>query len=67
MLKTPPMIVPTPSARRPLVSVASSNGRSVMSASARNMPVDSIMTTIITRHIVAMATMSKVGRPKWNG
>ena len=31
------------------------------------MPVDSIITTIITRHMVAIATRSKVGMPKWKG
>jgi hypothetical protein len=38
-----------------------------MSESARNMPVDSIMTTIITSDIVRIITMSKVGMPKANG
>ncbi len=31
------------------------------------MPVDSIMTTIITRVMVRIITRSKVGMPKWKG
>jgi hypothetical protein len=38
-----------------------------MSASARNMPVDSIITTIITSVMVRIITMSNVGMPKANG
>ena len=31
------------------------------------MPVDSIITTIMTRHMVRIASTSKVGQPNWNG
>ena len=31
------------------------------------MPVDSIITTIITRVMVTIRTGSKIGVPKWNG
>ncbi len=31
------------------------------------MPVDSIITTIITTHIVATGTRWNCGQPKWNG
>jgi hypothetical protein len=41
--------------------------RPVMSDSARNMPVDSIITTIITSVIVRIITGSKVGMPKAKG
>ena len=39
----------------------------VMSLSARNMPVDSIITTIITSVMVRIRIGSKIGMPKWNG
>ena len=42
-------------------------GLPVMSAKARNMPVDSIITTIITNVMVRIITPSKVGMPKANG
>ncbi len=31
------------------------------------MPVDSIITTIITRHMVTMAPRSNLGMPNWKG
>ena len=69
VLKMPPIKVPRPSVRSPAASSVWVIGRSVMSDSARNMPVDSIITTIITSVIVIVSTItgSKVGRPKTNG
>jgi hypothetical protein len=43
-----------------LVGVTGVRSRSVISPSARNIPVDSIITTIITTHIVATGTMCVV-------
>ncbi|MNM71798.1 hypothetical protein D3C81_834730 [compost metagenome] len=63
----PPIRVPRPSTRRPRLMSACVMRLSVISPSARNMPSDSIMTTIITRLMVMMATRSKVGMPNWNG
>src|SRR6266436_5983816 len=60
-------MVPTPSALSPLVSASSSIFVPVISPSARNMPSDSIMTTIMTMHIVTIGTMENFGMPKWSG
>ena len=67
MLKMPPSNVPTPSARRPRVRSDFSITLPVISLSARNMPRDSIITTTITMHMVAMGTRWNCGQPKWNG
>lgn len=67
MLNTPPRIVPTPSARSPAASRGWLIRCPTMSPSARNIPVDSIITTIITSVMVRIITGSKVGIPKWNG
>ena len=67
VLNTPPRIVPRPSVRRPRVRSSCVMRFPVMSPSARNMPVDSIITTIITRVMVRISTGSKVGMPNWNG
>ncbi|KTF07719.1 hypothetical protein MGSAQ_000786 [marine sediment metagenome] len=64
MLKMPPSMVPNPSARRPAASCFWVTGRAHISDRARNMPVDSIITTIITSTMVRTITGSKVGRPK---
>ena len=63
VLKMPPMKVPRPSVRRPRVRAARSTLRSVISPSARNMPVDSIITTIITSVIVKIRIGSNTGMP----
>ena len=52
----PPNMVPTPSARRPRAIASASIFRPVISLSARNIPVDSIMTTTITMHMVTIGT-----------
>ena len=53
--------------RRPDDSAGCDSVLPVMSHSARNMPVDSIITTIITSTMVRISTGSKIGMPKWNG
>ena len=63
----PPRTVPTPSARRPLVSSLESTFLPVISPSARNMPVDSTITTIMTMHMVRIDQKSNVGMPNWKG
>ena len=67
VLKMPPISVPRPSVRSPAASSGWPIFLPVMSDSARNMPVDSIITTIITSVIVRIITGSKVGMPKANG
>ena len=67
VLKMPPISVPRPSVRRPRARAGWSILRSVISPRARNMPVDSIITTIITSDMVRIITGSKTGTPKWNG
>ena len=53
--------------RRPAFSDFGVISRSVKSASARNMPVDSMNVTIMTSTMVTISTGSKIGMPKWNG
>ena len=60
----PPISVPRPSVRRPRDSIGWSILRSVISPRARNMPVDSIITTIMIRVMVRIITGSKIGVPK---
>ena len=67
VLKRPPITVPRPSVRSPAASSFCPIGLPVISESARNIPVDSIMTTIITSDIVAIVTRSNVGMPNANG
>ena len=67
MLNTPPRIAPTASPRRPRTIARRSSGRPTISPTAKNMPSDSTITTIITRHMVAMDAHSNRGRPNWNG
>ncbi len=43
------------------------DGAAVMSPRARNMPADSIRTTIMTVHMVRIGTRSKRGAPNANG
>ncbi|EWS63666.1 hypothetical protein Y695_03100 [Hydrogenophaga sp. T4] len=63
----PPMSVPRPSVRRPAVSIFWSIFLPVRSPSARNMPVDSIITTIITRLMVRIRMGSNTGAAISNG
>ena len=63
----PPISVPRPSVRRPAESSFWLMDLPVRSDSARNMPVDSIITTIITSVMVRIITMSKVGMPNAKG
>ena len=63
----PPISVPRPSVRKPRDMAARSIVRPVMSPSARNMPADSIITTIMTMHIVMIDTISNFGMPNWKG
>ena len=67
VLNTPPITVPRPSARRPRVRSSVESFLPVISASARNMPVDSTRVINITMHIEAMAPKWKVGMPKCSG
>ena len=67
VLKIPPISVPRPSVRRPAVKAFWSIFRSVMSPSARNMPVLSIITTTITRLMVTISTGSNTGAAISNG
>ena len=67
VLKMPPISVPRPSVRRPRARSSWSSGLPVMSDSARNMPVDSIITTIITSVMVRIMTGSNVGMPNAKG
>ena len=55
------MSVPRPSVRSPRVRSSWLTLRSVISPSARNMPVDSIITTIITSVMVRIRMGSKIG------
>ena len=57
----PPMSVPKPSTRRPAESCFWSIFLPVRSDSARNMPVDSIITTIMTSVIVRIRIGSNTG------
>ena len=66
-MKMPPISVPRPSVRRPAASSGWLIFLPVRSDHARNMPVDSIITTIITSVMVRIITMSKVGMPKAKG
>ncbi|MNS95049.1 hypothetical protein D3C72_1292910 [compost metagenome] len=66
-MKMPPMSVPRPSVRRPLARSCWLILRSVISPSARNMPVDSIITTIMMSVIVRIRIGSNSGMPKWKG
>ena len=63
----PPISVPKPSVRSPAASAFWSTLRPVISPSARNMPVDSIITTIITSVMVRIRIGSKVGVAISNG
>ena len=63
VLRMPPSSVPRASARSPLVRSVRDSGMPISSARVRNMPVDSIITTTMTRHIVTTATGSKIGAP----
>ena len=67
MLNSPPIAVPSPSARSPAASGFWVTLRPQISPSARNMPVDSIMVTNITRSMVRIITGSKIGIPKCSG
>ena len=67
VLNRPPIKVPRPSVRRPRTISAGSIFFPVISPRARNMPADSIMTTIMTMHIVMIGTTLNVGTPNWNG
>src|SRR5256885_1610814 len=53
-----------PSARRPRVSASRSTVLPVISPSARNMPSDSIITTIMTMHMVITGTRWNCGIPE---
>lgn len=67
VLKTPPMTVPRPSARRPSATWRRVTGLSTISPTAIMSPVVSVMMTMPTMSIDTIGTISKVGRPKWNG
>ena len=66
-MKRPPITVPRPSILSPAASSDWPIFLPVMSLRARNMPVDSIITTIMTSVMVTISTGSKIGVPKWNG
>ncbi len=60
-------MAPRASPRSPRTIAFWSTGRPTISPTAKNMPRDSIITTIITRHMVATETNSNFGRPNWKG
>ena len=64
LLNNPPIIVPTPSTRRPRMISCDESLRPTISPSARNMPIDSINTMINTAVMVRIDTGSKPGVPK---
>ena len=61
------MIVPRPSAASPRAISGGPIFLLQISPNARNMPVDSTMTTIITMHSETIAPSSKRGVPKRKG
>ena len=66
-LKTLATEVDSMSARRPLVTVSRSAGRSMISPTARMSAVVSVMMTSMTTTIEMIAPTANVGMPKWNG
>ncbi len=67
VLKTPPMTVPRPSVASPRARSPGPIRLPQISPSARNIPVDSTITTTITMHSETIGPISNVGAPKRNG
>lgn len=70
MLKTPPIIVDSPSARMPSASWRRDSGLSTISPMASMSPVVSVMitrATMIMEKYAARSPTLKSGSPKWNG